>query len=614
MHRVRAFYPQALAFALAFILHSIAPPLSAASEPPSAEAKAAHALNRLGYGPRPGEIARLANEGVETWMRAQLQPSTSPGVELELAITKLENLKLTSADFSAAQRTVIQARREQQAAATAAQKAAEATEMGADAAMMEMGSPTPAPTPAYRQPRDPALEAAQQLVPSAIGELQHAKLLRAVKSEHQLEEVLVDFWFNHFNVDARQQAVAATVVSYEQDTIRPHVFGPFRALLGATARSAAMMVYLDNARSQKEQPLGPAQQRAAAQLRADNTGMSMEEAMAAAPARRGLNENYGRELLELHTLGVDGGYTQRDVQEVARAFTGWTVEPRTGEFTFRRQMHDTGPKTVLGTDLRLVRENGGIQEGEQVLDLLAAHPATARHLAFKLVQRFVNDTPPEPLVERVAAVFLQTGGDLRATYEAIFFSPEFFAPENLRAKTKSPFEYLASSLRASGATFIEPTGFRRERAPLRAIEAGAALGRGGDRLSRLPRKTAMLHLVEMGQSLYAWGPPTGFPEDSSNWVSAGALVSRLNFALALTAGQVADAQLDVRTLLGNANPDKPDAVVNAIAAHMLGGPPSPNTRRVLLAEAAPSIAGETAVPDVAKVLALLLGSPEFQRR
>ena len=593
MHRFRISPLQILASVLGLFL---ALPFSAAS-PATPIEQANHALNRLGYGPRPGEIASVAEAGVETWIRAQLNPATTPDPVADALVAKLEKLKLSSADFSAAQRAIIQARRAQAAANTSAMNPAEAG---------SMASAAPAPRERYA-----GLQEERQLVPAAIGELQHAKLVRAVHSEHQLEEVLVDFWFNHFNVDARKQAVAATLVSYEQDTIRPHVFGSFRELLGATAKSGAMMVYLDNARSSKEQELRPAQQRAAAQLRADTTGMSMEEAVAAAPTRRGLNENYGRELLELHTLGLDGGYTQKDVQEVARAFTGWTVEPRTGEFVFRLQMHDTRPKNILGIELR---SGGGMDDGEKVLDLLATHPATARHLAFKLAQRFVHDTPPEALVTRVADAFLTTKGDLRATYEALFFSAEFFAPENLRVKTKSPFEFLASSLRASGAEFTDANNLLRGRVSVRAIEANAALGRGGDRFASLPRKTAMLHLVEMGQSLYAWGPPTGFPEDSSTWVSAGALVSRLNFALALTAGQVADARLDVRPLLGEANPDKPEAVVDALSDALLGAPPSANTRRVLLAQAAPSVAGETPVPDVTKILALLLGSPEFQRR
>ena len=585
MSRFRVPRPRAFAFALGLVFTLGLFLLPARAAGPSDEEKAAHALNRLGYGARPGEIDALARSGVETWMRSQLHPEQIPDPKAEAAVAELDKLRLKPADLVAAYLEEIRFRQEQKRAQAADENARPA-------------------------PRTPEQQENRFLVAEALGELQHAKLVRAVLSERQLEEVLVDFWFNHFNVDARKQQVRATVVSYEQDLIRPHVFGSFRELLGATAHSASMLVYLDNFRSSRDREVGPAEQRMAAQVKADTVGMTTEEAVATTPERRGLNENYGRELLELHTLGVDGGYTQKDVQEVARAFTGWTINPRTGAFVFRRQWHDNDAKTILGAEFA---SGGGVKDGEKVLDLLATHPATARHLARELCQRFVSDNPPPALVDRVAQAFLKTKGDLRATYEALFFSPEFFAPENLRAKTKSPFEFLASSLRASGADFVEVKNWRG-RAPLRAIEAGAALGRGGDRLAGLQKKTAMLHLVEMGQPPYVWGPPTGFPEDSSTWVSAGALVSRLNFALALTGGQVADARVDVRPLLGEANPDRPDAVVDAIADNLLGAPPSANTRRVLLAQAAPSVAGETAVPEVTKVLALLLGSPEFQKR
>ena len=595
---------------------SVSAPLLLASEAPPAPgelAKAAHALNRLGYGPRPGEIERVAAGGVEAWMRAQLVPSTLPDPVADAELAKLERLRLPAEELVAAyQREIRERQRLQRERATEDAAKMEAT----DTMMRE----TP---PADAAPDAPVAELAaastpprgadspdRLLVAETLGELQHAKLARAVLSERQLEQVLVDFWFNHFNVDARKQQVRATVVSHEQDVVRPHVFGTFRELLGATAKSGAMLVYLDNFRSSREQDVGPVERRIAERVKTETLGLDAADAAATTPSRRGLNENYGRELLELHTLGVDGGYTQKDVQEVARAFTGWTIDPQSGEFRFRRQWHDNAAKTVLGTTLPA---GGGQTDGEKVLDLLATHPATARHLAFKLCQRFINDTPPETLVTRVADVFLQNHGDLRATYEAIFFSPEFFAAENLRAKTKSPFEFLASSLRASGADLVEVTGWRG-RIPLRAIEAGATLGRGGDHIARLPRKTALLHLVEMGQSPYAWGPPTGFPEDSSTWVSAGALVSRLNFTLALTGGQVADARIDTRRLLADAPTDGPDALVDHIARDLFGAPPSDNTRRVLLAEAAPSREGETAVPDVPKLLALMLGSPEFQRR
>jgi uncharacterized protein (DUF1800 family) len=255
----------------------------------------------------------------------------------------------------------------------------------------------------------------------------------------------------------------------------------------------------------------------------------------------------------------------------------------------------------------------GQQAGEQVLDLLATHPATARRIASKLCQRFVADEPPPELVERVAAAFLASGGDLAATYEALFFDAEFFAPEHRQAKTKSPFEFMASSLRATGSSLVEPP-LARTRLPLRQLEAAAALGRGGDRLAGLPRKTCLLHLVEMGQPLYAWGPPTGFPEDSTTWVSAGALVARLNFALALTGGQVADARLAGPGLRGLADADDPEAVIDGLARAVLGRPPSAATREVLRQQTTATSGVETPVVDGRKLLALLLGSPEFQRR
>jgi uncharacterized protein (DUF1800 family) len=552
------------------------------AETPSETAKAAHALNRLGYGPRPGEVEKVAELGVEKWIRAQLRPDKIADPAAEALVAASPKLGLSMTELVAAYQAEQRFQRQVQ------QKRAE--------------------DPAAARELIRENEGERFAVAQALGELQHAKLARAVLSERQMEEVLVDFWFNHFNVDARKQMVRATVVGYERDAIRPHVFGDFRELLGATARSAAMLVYLDNWRSSKDQAVGPAEQAMAERMRAEVMGEDASEIVV--PTRRGLNENYGRELLELHTLGVDGGYTQKDVQEVARALTGWTLNPRSGEFVFRDRWHDDGAKKILGTEFA---SGGGRRDGEKVLDLLAAHPATARHVARKLCRRFVADEPPERLVGRVAEAFLKSKGNLRATYEALFLSPEFFAAEHLRAKTKSPFEFVASALRASGAEFVEVTGLRG-RQPVRVLEAGASLGRGGDRLANLPRKTALLHLVEMGQPLYAWGPPTGFPEDSSTWVSAGALVSRLNFSLALSGGQVADARVDVRRLLGAANPDRPNEVVDAVAGNLLGGPPSANTRRVLLAQAAPSIEGETAVPDVTKVVALLLGSPEFQRR
>jgi uncharacterized protein (DUF1800 family) len=316
-----------------------------------------------------------------------------------------------------------------------------------------------------------------------VVDLQQQKIIRAVYSNRQLQEVLVDFWFNHFNVDARKGADRLLLTSYERDVIRPRVFGKFRDLLEATAKSPAMLFYLDNWMSAG--PDGP-------RVRSPK-------------APRGLNENYGRELMELHTLGVDGGYTQKDVTEVARAFTGWTIErPRqVGDFKFEPRLHDEGQKIVLGHVIRA----SGIWDGEEVLDILARHPSTATFIATKLVRRFVSDTPPPALVDRVAARFRQTDGDLREVVRTILTSPEFLAPETYHAKVKTPLEFVVSAVRATGADI-------RDARPL------------------------VQQVAQLGMPLYQCQPPTGYKDTADAWVNTGALVGRMNFGLALAANRI----------------------------------------------------------------------------
>ena len=310
-----------------------------------------------------------------------------------------------------------------------------------------------------------------------VARLEQEKLLRAVYSERQLEEVLVDFWFNHFNVFAGKGAVRNYLAEYERDAIRPYVLGSFRDMLGATARSPAMLFYLDNWLS------------------------SARGARGANQRSTGVNENYARELLELHTLGVDGGYTQQDVVNVARAFTGWSMQPRRGTgFMFLPARHDRGEKIVLG---HTIKAGGGIDDGERVLDIVAAHPSTAKHIATELAIRFVSDTPPPALVNRLAAKFTATRGDLREVMRALLSSAEFLSPEVYRVKVKTPFEFVVSALRATGADV-------RVALPL--------------------AKT----LKDMGMQPYFCQPPTGYDDTAAAWVSAGALVSRMNFAVDLS--------------------------------------------------------------------------------
>jgi uncharacterized protein (DUF1800 family) len=427
---------------------------------PEDDQAATHALNRLAYGPRPGDVEAVRGMGVAAWIERQLHPERISDAALDARLAPLTTLTLDAAtivrDYD---RPAVAERRQRQRAK-------------ADAPDATTASTTDAPGDDTR----PALTPAQQKLRSVLAELEDAKILRAVYSERQLEAVLVDVWFNHFNVFAGKGPTRSYVTEYERDVIRPHVLGRFRELLGATAKSPAMLFYLDNWRN----------------------------------VDRGLNENYARELLELHTVGVDGGYTQQDIVHVARAFTGWTMRPREGSgFRFVAALHDRGPKTVLG---HAIRAGGGIDDGEQVLDLLAAHPRTAHRVATTLAQRFVSDTPPPALVERAAARFLATHGDLREVVRTIVTSPEFFAPATAHAKLKTPFEFVASALRAATADV-------RNARPLART------------------------LRELGMPLYFCQPPTGYADTAEAWASAGALVSRVNFALALGTNRVPGSRM-----------------------------------------------------------------------
>ena len=433
---------------------------------PNDEAAVAHALNRLAFGPRPGDVERVRAMGLDRWIERQLQPTSIANSALETRLARFETLTLDAATI--ARDYFLPARQERRARQQAAAAAPEMQAAGRQA--------MPAMNDVIRQER------------RVFAELSEAKVLRAAYSERQLEEVLVDFWFNHFNVFGRKGQTGIYVSEYEREAIRPNILGRFRDLLGATAKSPAMLVYLDNWQS-----AAPVERRPASGQRS-----------------RGLNENYARELLELHTLGVDGGYTQTDIINVARAFTGWTIgRPDSAGFRFAPNMHDRDAKVVLGY---AIRAGGGIDEGERVLDIVASHPATARHIAFKLAQRFVSDTPPPAVVDRAAETFRRTGGDLRDVVRVIVTSPEFFDPAVRLAKVKTPFEFVTSALRAADAD----------------VRNGQAVVRA---------------LADMGMPLYLCQPPTGYDDVADAWVSSGALVTRINFAVALTRGELRGVQL-----------------------------------------------------------------------
>ncbi|GAA3765023.1 DUF1800 domain-containing protein [Terriglobus aquaticus] len=334
------------------------------------------------------------------------------------------------------------------------------------------------------------------------GELFSTRLLRDIYSERQLEAVMTDFWLNHFNVYIRKDGEMPSLLPEYEDTIRTHALGRFEDLLEATAKSPAMLLYLDNAQS-----VGPDSLAA---------GRPNPKAPNAKKPSAGLNENYARELMELHTLGVNGGYTQKDVTEVAKVFTGWGIE-RPGEggaFLYNDRRHEPGEKTVLG---RKIKESGE-SEGEEVLHILATSPATAHFISLELAERFVSDTPPPALVDRMAQTFLKSNGDIRAVLRTMVHAPEFLAPQTVNAKIKTPLEYVVSAVRASGANVGNPVPLAQS-------------------------------LERLGMPLYGCQPPTGYKWDAETWLNSAALVTRMNFALLLAANKINGTTVDTGTLI-----------------------------------------------------------------
>jgi uncharacterized protein (DUF1800 family) len=398
------------------------------------------------------------------------------------------------------------------------------------------------------------------------GDLKEGKVFRALYSNRQLEEVLVDFWFNHFNVYELKNvpqppnAVRMLLASYERDAIRPHVLGKFKDLLLATARHPAMLYYLDNWESIAPNAFDTFQVGPFA-----NAG-NLSQIFAR--QAHGLNENYGREVMELHTLGVDGGYTQADVIAVARCFTGWTIsQPATNPtFVFASFMHDTGEKIVLGHKIPV---GGGEQDGLQAIDILARHPSTARFISKKLAERFVADDPPRSLIDRMVQTFTKTDGDLRAVLQTMFASPEFLSEGAWDAKVKSPFEMVVSAVRAMG-------------------------GEATDTF------TLAQKIADLGEPLYNKLEPTGYPETGEGWLSTANLLGRVNFATALVSGQVPGVKVDSSRLEGK------DTA--AIAREVLGRPASEQTLEAL----AKGLEGKG--PTARMVASLVLSSPDFQRR
>jgi len=498
--------------------------------------KILHALNRLTFGARPGDVEEVKRQGLQNWIEAQLHPETiAENPLLEARLEPLETLRMSTTEMLRKYPS---------------QQMIKAMADGRMALPEDPQTRAAVQTAIARLQGDKTAAVALRPLQTVNRDLIEGKLLRAIYSNRQLDVVLTDFWYNHFNVYLDKGADRSLVTAYERDVIHPHVLGKFRDMLVATAQSPAMLFYLDNWQS-----AGPDARARPNQKK-----------------RQGLNENYGRELMELHTLGVDGGYTQQDVTEVARCFTGWTMkQPQQGSpFQFNARMHDNGEKHVLGVT---IPAGGGIGDGLQVLDILAKHPSTAHFIAKSLAIRFVADNPPETLVAKMAMTFSATDGDLREVMRTMLSSPEFWAPEAFRSKLKSPLEMVVSAVRAVNGDVENATAI-------------AALMR------------------QLGQPLYRKQEPTGYSNQGGEWMNSASLLARMNFASALAQAKIRGVKPDPARLTGS--PEQ-------IERSLLMTEPSPDALAAIQAgldeqkQMTPGQAGPL-------VAGLTLGSPDFQRR
>jgi uncharacterized protein (DUF1800 family) len=660
--------------------------------------RALHALQRLTFGPRPGEVDRVAAIGVDKWIDLQLHPDKIDDSNLDARLAPFRTLRMDTREIVEnfppqpvikavmdgrqqmpsdpvkravyeAQIERLQEKRERKQEAAANTPPAAANTSGEQSNGEQAASSTGVDNPSASKPttqdepgdkrREDRLYAdlkAQELLElppdqrmkhilemppdeqralsaslkgpkgdqflegmdpkqkealkalsnpeQVVGdELMQAKLLRAIYSERQLDEVMTDFWFNHFNVFIGKGADRYLVTSYERDVIRPHALGKFEDLLVATAKSPAMLFYLDNWLSvgpQSDVALG-IRRNPYPRPRYRRFPPPPNQAKAKGKRNSGLNENYGRELMELHTLGVNGGYTQRDVTEVARVLTGWTIDQpqKGGGFKFEEKMHEPGAKIVLGHKIK----QHGEKEGMEVLHLLAHHPSTAHFICTKLAMRFVSDDPPPALVDEMAQTFLKKDGDIREVLKTMFKSPAFWSDDVYRAKMKTPLEFLASAVRATGAEVSDALPLARQ-------------------------------LNTLGMPLYGMQPPTGYSMKSEAWVNSSALLGRMNFSLALMSGKIKGVQVN------------PDLLVNGGTQANAGSPAAPDPQRTLSVLEASLLAGDVSKqthdaitrqlenpagvqaegkprksdkrPDAASstgtIAGLILGSPEFQRR
>ena len=522
------------------------------------------ALNRLTFGAKPGDALKVRAIGLDNWIDQQLHPEKIDDSALEQFVAKYTVLHQDQNELL--QQYAQQQRERQQ---VRKERADSTRVMSASDSM------------AVRQ----QLQQQFNLTRQVVTQLQSSRVARAVASERQLQEVMTDFWENHFNIYAQKGGPEPYYLTdFDENVIRPHALGKFRDLLEAVAKSPAMLFYLDNARSMADstRPTLAAQNGGGFRLRPmgrGGLGAVMGEMRAAQQRQRqqqqqkqqrqGLNENYGRELLELHTLGVDGGYTQQDVINVARAFTGWTIKPpaQGGGFIFRPQVHDAGDKIVLGHKLAAGR---GEDDAEDVLDILARSPATAHFISFKLARHFVSDSPSKALVDHATQVYLKTDGDIREVLRAIITSPEFFSQQAFHSKVKTPFEVVVSAMRSLNAP-----------------------------PDSTPRSAQVIAFL--GQPIFGHQAPNGWPETGESWMNTGAILNRINFGMAAAAGRLPGVDIRALPALDTLRSAPRDKQVDAVVATILNGMVSPDTRAVLMSGEHPMLAngaGGNAVNDM----------------
>jgi uncharacterized protein (DUF1800 family) len=516
-----------------------------------------HALNRLGFGPRPGQVEQIEKTGLENWIQAQLHPENISDPVVDARLAQFPALELSAAGLLDQY--------------PPQDIAAKRLGMKIDEYQKHLQALAKQPDGMNSLPFKDQNE--------IVNELMEAKMIRAIYSERQLAEQLSGFWFNHFNIFVYKDLDRWYLIPYERDAIRPHVLGKFRDLLEATAKSPAMLFYLDNSSS--------ADPHAFDRLKLHPVRAQPGQKLPPLGPKRGLNENYGRELMELHTLGVDGGYKQEDVIEVARAFTGWTIEsPRESPvFYFDERIHDPDPKRVLGKNIK----GGGIRDAEQVLDLLVKNPRTAQHISLQLAEHFVADDPPPALVARMARTFEKAKGDLRAVMTTMIYSPEFWLQAAFRAKVKTPFELVASTARALAADVDQPLQLAQ-------------------------------WVSRIGEPMYQCLTPNGYSHKAAAWISTGSLLNRVNFAVALTSNKVRGAQVDINSLVGTDFGVNSQLALDRIESEFLARQISDSTRATLEKEMTePRILGAKLDDPVTQVnigliTGLVLGSPEFQKR